>query len=331
MIIDRLNIWHYNKKMNTIGADPEFILVDLNDTPKSAIEIIKKNKYEKIQIEGLNFFYDNVLAECSIKPAKNKIEFIKNIKKSISIFCNLVKPYKITTKSAAHYSNFDLLHKEANKVGCAYEDCAYSLETIDPKEIENFFKKNNLRTAGGHIHLGTFLGKEDISCIMLVRTLDLFLGFTFLLLEKSEGQFERRKIYGSPGRYRQPTYGVEYRTISNFWLSSPLLVELAYDISKFCINFTKQKQYEKFWKIDFDKLNSDEFWNNGGDPTSCHQCVAYDINFFKSLFKMKHSEVKNKGHEIEKLVEKHLPKEIFNKIKNLENKKFDLYKEWSIF
>ena len=40
---------------------------------------------------------------------------------------------------------------------------------------------------------------------------------------------QRRKLYGKAGSMRHKDYGVEYRTVSNFWLSSQELTPWGYD------------------------------------------------------------------------------------------------------
>lgn len=313
-----------------IGSDPEFILSDNNNNIKSAINVIKKGKEKKIKINNSSFFYDNVLAECTIVPAKNLQEFIINIKNSLKILSEIIKPYHLSNLSSATFEEKEMKHKDSRISGCAVEYCAYSLSSIDPKKNKIFFKKSNFRTAGGHVHLGTDLGKDDISSVMLVRMLDLFLGTTCIILENSPDHFERRKIYGQLGRYRQPKHGIEYRTPSNFWLFSPCLVELVYDICEFCIHFVEEKKYKLFWNVDIDKLNSDDFWNKGGDPADCHNCFGYDVSLLKNLHQLKNEKAIENIIPIKKIVDQYMPINIKKSIEKVKNKKFDLYKEWEI-
>jgi hypothetical protein len=315
----------------TIGSDPEFILIDDKNNFKSAIGIIKGSRKKRLKINNLEFYYDNVLAEFTVKPADNKSEFILNVHNSIKICKELIKPYNISQASSAYFSNEELIHPDARKAGCDVEYCAYSLDVISSKKINKLFRKSRLRTAGGHVHLGTDLGKNHESCVMLVRMLDLFLGFTFLFLDNSKESIERRKIYGSPGRYRQPKYGLEYRTLSNFWLSSPKLVGLIYDICEFVLNFTQEKKYEYFWKIDQEKLSSDDFWNNDGDPAKCHHCYGYDINNLFSLFSLNKTDLEKHCLEIKEIVDFYMPDNIKNQINDLIGQEFEIEKEWAIF
>lgn len=314
----------------SFGADPEFILIDEKGNLKSAINVLKKNKSNKIESKGNFFFYDNVLAECTVKPSFSKKESINNIRESLSECARLVSPFKISTISSGQFSSSELEHIDAKKSGCDAEFCAYRLKKASSKRVKKMFAESNLRTAGGHIHLGTELGKSHDTCVMLVRMLDLFLAFPTLVLDSSRPSFNRRKLYGQAGRYRQPEYGVEYRTLSNFWLASPKLVDLIYDLCDFVINLTNNKNYEKFWDVDYKMLESDEFWNAGGDPSSLHFCRAYDIILFRKLFHMKNKEINNFSMEINKLIYSFVPNSIKERIENFKNKKFDIYKEWSI-
>jgi hypothetical protein len=88
-----------------------------------------------------------------------------------------------------------------------------------------------LRTASGHIHIG-FTTDADVAseehfirCAVLVKHLDLFLGIRSLEWDKDQ---TRRQLYGNPGAMRIKPYGVEYRVLSNMWLSEEKLVRFVY-------------------------------------------------------------------------------------------------------
>lgn len=314
----------------SFGSDPEFILIDEKGNLKSAINVLKKNKSNKIESKGNFFFYDNVLAECAIKPSFSKKELIANTRESLAELARLISPFKISSVSSGEFSNHELNHVDARKSGCEAEFCAYNLKKVSSKKIKKMFRSSNLRTAGGHVHLGVDLGKSHETCIMLVRMLDLFLGVPSLMLDSNESSFNRRKLYGKAGRYRQPSYGLEYRTLSNFWLSSPNLVELIYDLCDFTINLTNNKIYEKFWNVDYKTLESDEFWNSGGDPSSLHICHGYDVFLLRKLFHMEAKEINKTGKEINKLIYSLMPDYIKVRIEDLKNCNFNIYKEWAI-
>lgn len=314
----------------SFGSDPEFILSDRKGKFKSAIGIVKGSKKKRINIDGNSFFYDNVLAECTVEPAFSKEQAVENVRKSLATYARMVHPFVLTSVSSAEFDDLEMEHKEARRAGCEVEMCAYSLSEVPSNRIKKFFKKSNLRTAGGHVHIGTDIRNCHEQTVMLVRMMDLLLGVSSLVLDGGGASLARRKLYGLPGRYRQPFHGVEYRTTSNFWLSSPRLVELVYDICDHVLNLMAQKIYENFWSVDREKLESDEFWNAGGDPSSCHRCHGYDVRLMRELFQLESKEAMSKGKDIIKLTFSNLSKDIKKRISDLEGKDFDMYKEWNL-
>ena len=58
--------------------------------------------------------------------------------------------------------------------------------------------------------------------------MDILLGLPSVILDADT---ERRAMYGAAGAHRIKPYGVEYRSLSNFWLGSEQLQEWAYEQS----------------------------------------------------------------------------------------------------
>ena len=314
----------------TFGSDPEFILVDEKGKLKSAINVVPGNKEKKFEKDGNFFFYDNVLAECTVNPASSPEEAVEKLSNSLRSMAEIVAPLKITSISAGYFEEGEMNHKDARKAGCAMEMCAYSMRTIPPGKVKKFFKNENFRTAGGHVHLGTSMGMDHEKSLMLVRMLDLFLGIPSLVMDDSQMTVERRRIYGKPGRYRQPKHGIEYRTPGNFWISSPKLARLFFEICQEVIKLTEDRVYHEFWEVDQETLDSDDFWNECGDPSKCHQCRGYDVDSLRDAFGMERKEMKSKIEPFMNLAFKYLPKRIKDKVSNLQDSRFDIYDEWNL-
>lgn len=307
--------------MITFGSDPEFILC-LNDSCVSAIGKIKGTIDKRIEKNGHQFYSDNVLAECAIKPSKSKQETIQNFKECLQIYSSIIKPYNLKIKASHFFPDSELLHEDARRVGCAKEFCAYEMKQQESPVTE--ILNNNLRSCGGHIHIGSkTLEGDGPEPILLVYVMDLFLGVPSLWLDKDESSSKRRAIYGKAGRYRAKPYGIEYRSLSNFWLSSPELVGLIYDVSMFCVDFVESGNAWDIW--DF---NIDRFLENN-NLSSAWECKAYDPNMLQTGIN-----TSNKS-----LVEKHfrmcldiLPNKIASQIKNNieKNQVGTLYENWNI-
>jgi hypothetical protein len=276
----------------TFGSDPEFMLVDGAGKYRSAIGVIPGSKEKRHRIKNSSFYYDNVLAECNIPPAVNKTQAIKNVGTTISQLAKLIDPFglRLVAQAAQRYPKSELQCKEALEIGCKAESCAYRLEDLDKdhsvtKKIKTKFQKGTLRTAGGHIHLGTPLGKQHLPCVMLVRMMDLFVGVPSLFMDHDTSSTLRRELYGEAGRYRQPKHGVEYRSLGNFWLNSPEMVGLIYDLCAFTVDFVAKERHSEFWEVDEETLDSDDFWNGPNpDPAKCHTCLGYDPQLLRRCF-----------------------------------------------
>jgi hypothetical protein len=87
-----------------------------------------------------------------------------------------------------------------------------------------------------HIHISTNLADDDNSYenrIKIIKALDLVLGVPSVLMDTNGAL--RRKFYGKAGAVRYKSQadgsynGVEYRTLSNFWLQSDSLMAWAFN------------------------------------------------------------------------------------------------------
>lgn len=218
--------------MITIGADPELFLVK-GDRVVSAIGKIggSKTKPKKVG-NGIWVQEDNVLAEFNIVPCSSKEDFVFEIKQGIFEVARIASSSGcgIAFLASAILDKDQLRSRKAKMFGCDADFNAWSLVMNQPPE-----PNTNMRTAGGHIHVG---GIDDIDNIQLVRAMDLFLGVPSIILDKDS---KRMKMYGGAGTFRPKPYGIEYRTLSNFWLQSEKLIEWVYDNTLRAVDFVKNQ------------------------------------------------------------------------------------------
>lgn len=99
-------------------------------------------------------------------------------------------------------------------------------------------RKLQWRFAGGHVHFQlTAEERQDKSNVRyLVKTLDALLGVPSVCLAQNYDHFIRRRYYGLAGEYRLPAHGLEYRTLSNFWLMHPRAFMLTFDLARHALN-----------------------------------------------------------------------------------------------
>lgn len=210
----------------TLGSDPEFFLfneVTGMFVPSAMFLEGYGKEHTRDLKDGFAVLPDNVMVEMNIPPAKDRDGFVNNLITGFDrIKRDVITDPNITFKMqpSADFSQEDLETYNGLEFGCAPSENAYGLAVGD-------VSVSNKRFAGGHIHIGAddLAGKEE-DIIELVKLLDKNLAIPAMELDKDD---ERRKFYGIPGEFRFTSYGLEYRSLSNFWLDSVELMQWAYD------------------------------------------------------------------------------------------------------
>jgi hypothetical protein len=113
---------------------------------------------------------------------------------------------RVVTLSDDHLEKFPSL----KVIGCDPDICAYFGDGTQHRPIPAF---GNFRGAGGHIHIG--YDKELVPPQILAKLLDIAV---LLPLLSKDPQGQRRELNGLAGLYRDKPYGIEYRSLSNFWI-----------------------------------------------------------------------------------------------------------------
>jgi len=205
-----------------IGGDPEFFLKDKHGNLISAIGVLKGSKHRPQQTKHGAIHRDNVLAEVNFNPAETADEFVQNIRDVLSDLDELINPHGLVyvVESSHVMPDEQLHHWEAGVFGCEGDFDAWGVDTI-MGDIAG--QAGNLRTAGGHVHLGLDNGADPMA---VARACDVVLGLWSVQYDQDS---RRRSIYGQAGKHRIKPYGVEYRTLSNFWLRDEQLMRDVFD------------------------------------------------------------------------------------------------------
>lgn len=239
-----------------IGADIELFLANKKTKEfVSAEGLIQGTKYEPFFfVPGDKFFatsLDNVLAEFSIPPAKSRLEFLNYTKKAVD-YINGAIPKELCTVAfpAANFDHKYLMTEQALTFGCEPDFNAYTgMENSSPHSEDN-----TLRSAGGHIHFG-YDNSEQETNMEIIKAADLFIGVPSVIQEPEN---KRKELYGKAGAFRHKSYGVEYRTISNYYLKDKKSTLWVYDAAKAAIKFLNDGNYieDTFGKIVQDTINT---------------------------------------------------------------------------
>lgn len=239
-------------KLNKIGSDPEFGIVDNNGRALPSFMFIEgtKNNPEEFQ-DGFFLLKDNLLIEGNIPPASSKEEFIENMEflKTLANAVLTPKGAKIVCVDSLEYGPEFINTEEAQVFGCASFDHAYSEAVMRaPKN------KTNSRTVGFHLHYSYDIqtvkyDQEDINYV-LAKAFDYFLTIPS---DKIHYCKDRRESYGLLGSFRHTYYGLECRQLGGFFTQKQYL-EWAWDQSVKMFDFvSNEENFKKLQSIKFPK------------------------------------------------------------------------------
>ncbi len=203
----------------TIGADPELFFQDTQGKLISVVGQLGGSKMNPMDIgEGCAIQEDNVAAEFCIPPASNAKAFVQSINYALSDLRQRASDLKLMPSTAASglFSLDQLKTRQAMTFGCDPDFNAYTGEYNPRPRAQDA----SLRSCGGHVHVGT---SNDI--LNVVKAMDLMLAVPSVLIDSDN---RRRELYGKAGAFRPKDYGVEYRTLSNFWIWKNELIEWVY-------------------------------------------------------------------------------------------------------
>lgn len=205
------------------GCDPELFVIDGNGEFVCADGLIPGTKDEPYKVEKGAVQVDGMAAEFNTDPAESFEEFddyVTSVLRQLKGF--LPRGYKLVAVPSAVFSQeaWDKAPDHAKVLGCSPDFNAWTGEANSPPcDPEN----PTLRTASGHLHIGWTDGVDSTDathvghCQDLVKQLDFYLGGWSLSQDPDP---VRRKLYGKAGACRYKPYGVEYRVLSNFWVTS---------------------------------------------------------------------------------------------------------------
>lgn len=220
----------------TIGADIEVFLKDKETgVIVSAEGIIRGTKYEPYRFKDGNPFFatslDNVMAEFCIPPAQSPEDFTNNIQEALAfIESSIPKNLTIFAYPSALIDPKFLQTENAKLFGCEPD---YNAWLIGQQNERPEAANSNLRSCGGHIHIG-YDKSNFLTNLNLIRAMDLFVGLPSILQEPDN---QRKTLYGKAGAYREKSYGAEYRTVSNYYVSSPNLMNWVFNNTQAAIAF----------------------------------------------------------------------------------------------
>lgn len=215
----------------TTGTDPE-MFARRADTGviTSVAGLLGCSKDQKLELAPfVRLQEDNVLAEFDINPCESFAQFNASIKDGIELTRAMLAKHglDIAEGVSSHIytkSELDSFDKSAFVFGCTPD---YNAMT-GQKNPSPAAADPGLRTAGGHVHIGFPSGiKVQRESQMDAGVLcDYFLSLPSLFIDQD---VRRKELYGKAGAIRFKDYGIEYRSLSNFWIFKEDLRKMIYD------------------------------------------------------------------------------------------------------
>jgi len=207
-----------------VGADPELFLQNEQELI-SAEGLIGGTKEKPLPIPEYPGYFlqeDNVMVEFNIPPAENAEDFIDSIEtmREYIDMAALIHDATISPLASGDFNPRFLRTPQAITFGCEPDSSVYLERVNEAPPTEG-----TLRTCGGHIHVG-YDNPSNGTSVRLIKAMDMTLGLNSLHLDKDD---RRRTMYGNAGAFRFKKFGVEYRTLSNFWIFNRELIKWAYE------------------------------------------------------------------------------------------------------
>jgi hypothetical protein len=241
------------------GCDPEgFIKDSATGKHVSAEGIIPGTKEEPHRVQYGAVQVDGMAAEFNIDPVDNFKDFNRNIQAVINQLEKMLpKGLELDFVPAVTFDPeiFDASPDKAKELGCSPDFNAWTGDINPPPKDE---ANPYLRTASGHLHVSWPGGPFELddlqhlmNCNDLVKQFDWVLAAWSLKLDPDP---TRRRLYGKAGACRYKTYGVEYRTLSNFWITSRDRRLMVWNRMQLAINAMAQNVFPEKARAAFNSL-----------------------------------------------------------------------------
>jgi len=234
-----------------LGSDPEIFLKDKSGKLISSIGKIGGTKKQPRITNHGSVQEDNVLLEFNSKPSATVEEFIENHKLVMDDITTIIKPLdlSVSVQPTGVFDDDQLDHAKAKAAGCEPDFNAWSLSINNPPDLG----ATNLRSGAGHIHISLdYLDSarnraEAIRRANVVKACDIAAALPSVVMDPDS---TRRSLYGKAGCHRpkfmgakDPFNGIEYRTLSNFWLRSDETLRWAFEAIKMGLERTEEFMY----------------------------------------------------------------------------------------
>lgn len=219
----------------TSGCDPEIFIETQDGSCLPAWECLPDKHHPfSAQTEGnggtIRAYWDGFQAELSTTPTECAEIQMDQVRRGLQVIRKRALEHdpssRLSIRSLMEISQSSLLDAKPSHIalGCDPSLNAYgdSGEVVpDPRALP-------WRFAGGHIHLGDESFRSAPT--QIVKMIDAVAGAASVGMFGDMDSPIRRRFYGRAGEYRLPPHGIEYRVLSNAWVTHPALGFFMFDL-----------------------------------------------------------------------------------------------------
>lgn len=229
----------YLYKINShTGTDPEIFVVRGGKT-KSLLPAFRflpsQSEAKKIStsISGGAYGYkDGFAAECYVPPQTCHGYLMDRIRDGLRRVLVQAREFDRTSELTIQntFTVPEAVMKQSKDEDIAF-GCNPSLNAYDDNaEVPANPREFLMRFSGGHVHLGMKAPKNKEEINRIVQGCDFFAAIPCVAIFAALDTPARRQCYGRAGEFRMPPHGLEYRVLSNAWLSSPEVAHLVFNL-----------------------------------------------------------------------------------------------------
>lgn len=232
---------HITGNVCGLGMDPEFFFFD---SKRRVVESSMVLGGKKLAVSAGDVDSDGVQAELHIKSdyitscRANLSNYIQAVMRALRDHLQNMEGIQVGVVNSVLIppGQFSKMLPESKRLGCLP---SYNIYGFKPLGVDG--EKYRRRSGGGHIHISLTNddrrvrddhGKPTEHAVELVKLLDFIVGNTCVLVDRDPANALRRRVYGRAGEFRLPKWGLEYRTLSNFWLKHYQLFSMAFGLTK---------------------------------------------------------------------------------------------------
>lgn len=187
------------------------------------------------------FYADGFAAEFGMKPGSCHGWGMDRVRFGLELVYLAMKAHdkdaNLTLQNVVPIDPEILANASADQIalGCSPSKNAYGDQVDLPTDARTL----PFRVAGGHIHFGMSnmnppkgeATREERN-ELAAKWMDMVVGVPAVALFEGIDSPTRRRFYGRAGEYRDKTYGLEYRTLSNAWLGHPAIAHLIWNLAR---------------------------------------------------------------------------------------------------